>query len=121
MEYFTRKLYDLRSECEEYIRTEMKKLGEGNVQLMLCPQEAVDDMDTDVLMDLPVQLWEGKHSYLYRYYMYKIEMNKDLGLWFHGVESEEGDNYVFGINELDASIVIEIASHLQYLNDQANG
>jgi hypothetical protein len=121
MEYFTKKLYDLRSECEEYIRTEMKKLGEGNVQLMLAPQESVDDMDTDVLMDLPLQLWEGKYSYVYHYYIYKIEMNKDLGLWIHGVESEEADNYVFSINELDSGCLIEIASKLQYLNKENNG
>lgn len=115
MEYFNKKLYDLCLECEEYIRTEMKKLADGQVEFYLVDPKAVEDMDKNVLIDCPVAYR------IYQYNIYKVEITKEDELWFHGIDLEESNDYVFGCNELDSECIVDVASRFQSLNKQANG
>lgn len=118
MEYFSRKLYDLQTECKEYIKFEMKKLADEQGEFYLADKQAVEDNDYDGLCDLPITTNEGRHNNIYFFRIYKIELTKDNDLWFHGIETDEGDDYAFGENELDTVCLIEVASYLQSLNEK---
>jgi len=121
MEYFNKKLYDLRSECNKYIVSEMQKLADENGNYELVDPKAVEDLEMDVLMDCPMTSNEGRHSIIYHYYIYKVEITGDLELWFHGVEPEDANDYVFSYNELDTECLVDVASRFQSLDKETNG
>jgi len=119
MEYFSRRLYDLQTECKEYIKSQMKKLADEQGEFYLADKQAVEDNDYDGLCDLPITTNEGRYNNIYFFRIYKIELAKNNDLWFHGIETDEADDYAFGENELDSVCLIEVASHLQSLNEKA--
>lgn len=119
MEYFSKKLYDLRLECDEYIKSEMKKLADEQVDFYLVDKQAVEDMDTDVLVECPATSLVGRYDQIYQYNIYKVEITKQDELWFHGIDLEESNDYVFGVSELDSECLVDVASWFQSLNDKA--
>lgn len=121
MENFNDKINKFRTECYEYIRKEVKRQADKNKEFYLVDSNAVEEMDTDVLLECPVQYYEGKHDSIYYFYIYKIQITNEGGLWFHGIELGEGENYVFGLDEVESDCLSFIASYIQYLNTEANG
>ena len=119
MEYFSRRLHDLQTECKEYIKFEMKKLADEQGEFYLVDPKAVEDMDTDVLIDCPVTSLVGRYDQIYQYNIYKVEITKEDELWFHGIDLEESNDYVFGGSELDSECLVDVASRFQSLNDKA--
>jgi hypothetical protein len=118
MEYFSKKLYDLRLECDEYIKSQMRPEGVDWCYNLVDPK-AVEDMDTDVLVECPATSLVGRYDQIYQYNIYKVEITKQDELWFHGIDLEESNDYVFGVSELDSECLVDVASWFQSLNEKA--
>lgn len=121
MEYFTKRLYDLRQECKDYIKLSMEKLADENGNYNFVDQQVVDDMDTDVLIECPVTTMEGRHGDMHYYNIYKLELNKEGSVWLHGIELEISDDYVFSDSEVDSECLVDVASRFQTINEKDNG
>lgn len=117
MENFDKRLFDLREECKQYIKSRMEKLADDNGQYYLVDQQVVEDMDTDVLLECPVTDMEGRHGHMYHYYIYKLETDSVGDIWFHGIDIDISDDYVFSAGELTSECLADIATNLQLLND----
>jgi hypothetical protein len=99
----------------------MKKLADEQGEFYLVDPKAVEDMDTDVLVECPVTLLVGRYDQFYQYNIYKVEITKNDDLWFHGIDLEESNDYVFGVSELDSECLVDVASWFQSLNEKTNG
>lgn len=116
MENFNDKLNELRTECYDYIRSEViKQADKKNLFYLADPKEIEES--TDALIECPVQYFEGRHSTVYYFYIHRIELISGNGLCFYGTDTDEGIDKTFLYDELETDCLASIATQIRYLND----